>query len=119
MSIPSGFTEEEWRKIAGRRRDHLRKSLAASRNAIGARNEVSRLGARVTALAREQNGTMAGDTSLLQEQAILREEYDKARRNLQGADTEVRALEEIARQIEGDLTCQVGSVGLLLPDFSS
>lgn len=117
MPFPANFTAAEWDAIAERRRDHLRQHAAVVRNVTGLRNEVTRLNARLTALSGEQKGTAAVDETSMREQANLSQDYAIARLNLQHAESELEALASVARQIELDLIGEVGSTGLLLPDF--
>lgn len=117
MLTPPGFTEEEWSDLAERRGDHLRKSIAAARSAMGARNDVSRLLARLTAIESEAESVMPISQLRSQEQAALRQEYVVARRTLQSAESTVLALDKAAKQIELDMNGEVGTSGLLLPTF--
>lgn len=119
MSTPSSFSEEEWRELSERRRDHLRRSVAATRIATGARNERDRLARQLSELEDQQGSGISIDPALDEKKTALQRQYKEARKNAECADDEVRSLARLASEIEYDMNGSVGIVGLLLPVFSS
>lgn len=119
MPAPSNFTEQEWDDLCERRRDHLRRSVSATRNATGYRNERDRLARQLSKLDEEYgNGPTTVMPDCSDERAVLQEQYTNACHGAEVADGEVRALTRIAADIEIDMNGSVGTVALLLPVFS-
>lgn len=119
MPAPPNFTEQEWDDLCERRRDHLRRSVSATRNATGYRNERERLARQLSKLDEgSENDPAAMMPDYSDERAVLQEQYTEACHGVDIAEGEVRALTRIAADIEMDMNGSVGTVGLLLPIFS-
>ena len=119
MPAPPSFTDNEWDDLCERRRDHLRRSIAATRNATGHRNDRDRLASQLSSLDNEEyEENTAPLPAYADRKAVLQRDYAAACHLANIAEGEVKALTRIAADIERDMNGSVGSVGLLLPVFS-